>query len=67
MEWINPAMDKFWLAGCCENGSAPVTSIKCREFFLLAEELLAFQEGLWPLELVEFVHKNMLLKVIIKV
>jgi hypothetical protein len=43
------------VAGCCERGNEPAGSIKGEEFrgiSLLAERLLAFQEGLCSVELV---------------
>ena len=39
------------MADSCECGNEPSGSIKCAEFFYLAEDLLASQEGLWSAEL----------------
>jgi len=37
-------------AGTCECGNEPLSSIKCGEFFRLAENLLVSQEGLCYME-----------------
>jgi hypothetical protein len=41
------------VAGSCECGNEPSDSVKCGEFLELAEKLLASQEGLCSMELVE--------------
>ena len=39
------------MAGCCEYGNEPLSYIKLKKPFLLAEELLASQEGLCCMQL----------------
>jgi hypothetical protein len=43
------------MAGCCECGNEPPVSIKCGEFFSVAEKLSASQEGLCCTELLSLV------------
>jgi hypothetical protein len=45
------------MAGSCKCANKPSVSIKCREFFWLAEELLVFQEGFCSLEFGVFILK----------
>ena len=44
MGWIDRALDREKVAGFCEHGNEPSIFIKCEDFFLLAEELLASQD-----------------------
>jgi len=45
MDWLDLAQERGrWR--CCECRNEPLGSLKCRDFFSLAEDLLAFQGGL---------------------
>ena len=52
VDWINVAQDRVKVVGTCKCSYEPSGSIKCGEFFLLAENRLASQEGLCFVELV---------------
>jgi hypothetical protein len=54
VDWIHLVRGLGSMAGSCEHGDEPSTSIKCGEFLEKQSVLLASQEGFCSVELVTY-------------